>query len=70
MPTTLSHHTLLNPNGKVVWRRDGPTNGECIWEREGVWAWDRKKKEPVVLRENYFVKHPRTGKQVSISPEM
>lgn len=30
----------------------------------GVWGYDTNKKEGVVLRENYFVKNPETGKKV------
>jgi hypothetical protein len=30
----------------------------------GVWGWDLKKDEGVVLRENYFVKDPMTGRKV------
>ncbi|KAF8633873.1 hypothetical protein AX15_001204 [Amanita polypyramis BW_CC] len=61
-PTTQSSTTLLNPNGRKVWREDGPTSGQCIWEMHGVWGWDVKKDEGVVLRENYFTKHPETNR--------
>lgn len=30
----------------------------------GVWGWDRNKDEAVVLRENYFVRHPDTEEKV------
>ena len=29
MPTKLSHHVLLNENGRTVWLKDGPTKGLC-----------------------------------------
>lgn len=54
--------------GRKAWRKDGPTNGKCVWEMHGVWGYDVLKKEGVVLRENYFVKHPMTGKKVAVSP--
>lgn len=54
--------------GRKAWRKDGPTDGKCVWEMHGVWGYDVLKKEGVVLRENYFVKHPMTGKKVDISP--
>ena len=54
--------------GRKAWRKDGPTNGKCVWEMHGVWGYDVLKKEGVVLRENYFVKHPMTGKKVIPSP--
>jgi len=66
MPTRLTSHSLLNPNGRKAWREDGPTRGKCLWEIHNVWGWDSKKKEGVVLRENYFVKDPMTGRKVVI----
>ena len=53
--------------GRKAWRKDGPTDGKCVWEMHGVWGYDVSKKEGVVLRENYFVKHPMTGKKVDAS---
>ncbi|PFH50868.1 glycoside hydrolase family 5 protein [Amanita thiersii Skay4041] len=64
MPTSRTSQTLLNTEGRKSWRTDGPTGGECLWEMHGVWGWDIKKKEAVVLRENYFVKHPLTNKKI------
>lgn len=69
MPTKKTGHAILNPEGKSAWRADGPTNGKCLWEMHGVWGWDRNKDEAVVLRENYFVKHPTTGKKVVYIPQ-
>ncbi|KAJ7700451.1 hypothetical protein B0H17DRAFT_1128863 [Mycena rosella] len=42
-------------------RADGPTRGECVWAAHGVWGWDKGKDSAVVLQDNYFVRHPRTG---------
>ena len=64
MPTRLTSYEVLNKAGKKVWRDDGPTDGKCLWEMHGVWGWDRNKKEGIVLRENYFKRHPITGKDV------
>jgi hypothetical protein len=64
MPTSLTSQTLLNPKGRKVWRVDGPSNGQCPWEMHGVWGWDVKKNEGVVLRENYFTKHPETNEAI------
>ena len=33
----------------------------------GVWGWDKTKNEGVVLRENYFAKHPVGGRKVRLS---
>lgn len=66
LPTRLTSHEVLNPNGRKAWHQDGPTNGHCIWEMHGVWGWDRQKDEGIVLRENYFVNHPMTKKKVRI----
>ena len=67
-PTRRTAYNVLNPMGRKAWRKDGPTNGKCVWEMHGVWGYDLLKKEGVVLRENYFVKHPMTGKKVIPSP--
>ena len=68
VPTRRTAYNVLNPMGRKAWRKDGPTNGKCVWEMHGVWGYDILKKEGVVLRENYFVKHPMTGKKVTLSP--
>jgi|ERR1700722_15244891 len=64
MPTRLTSHKVLNPDGVVAWRSDGPTGGRCLWEMHNVWGWDSSKQAGVVLRENYFNKHPVTGGNV------
>ena len=68
LPTRRTAYNVLNPMGRKAWRKDGPTDGKCVWEMHGVWGYDVFKKEGVVLRENYFVKHPMTGKKVNASP--
>lgn len=64
MPTRMSHRILRNEGGAVVWKPDGPTAGKCIWAEHGVWGWDPAKGQAVALRENYFTRHPETGKEV------
>ena len=68
LPTRRTAYNVLNPMGRKAWRQDGPTGGKCVWEMHGVWGYDLTKKEGVVLRENYFVKHPMSGKKVTSSP--
>ncbi|KAJ7614127.1 glycoside hydrolase [Roridomyces roridus] len=64
MPTRKTGEAILNVKRRKAWREDGPTFGECVWAMHGVWGWDRNKDAAVVLRENYFVKHPLTGDKV------
>ncbi|KAF5384366.1 hypothetical protein D9615_003481 [Tricholomella constricta] len=64
MPTRKTSHVVLNPNGRKVWRPDGPSQGKCIWELHDVWGWCVNKDEGVVLRENYFINNPSTGKKI------
>ncbi|KAG6330398.1 hypothetical protein ID866_8691 [Astraeus odoratus] len=64
MPTRRTSHSVLNSASRKAWRVDGPTAGRCVWELHGVWGWDNVKNEGVVLRENYFVKDPMTGRKV------
>ncbi|KAG9226684.1 hypothetical protein CCMSSC00406_0006091 [Pleurotus cornucopiae] len=64
MPTRRTSYSVLNPAGHKAWRKDGPTGGRCIWEMHGVWGYDTNKKTGVVLRENYFTKHPMNGKKI------
>ncbi|KAJ6588126.1 glycoside hydrolase family 5 protein [Mycena capillaripes] len=64
MPTSKTSEAVLNTTGRRAWRPDGPTLGECLWAMHGVWGWDRNKDVGVVLRENYFVKHPLTGDKI------
>lgn len=68
VPTRLTGKGILNPDGRKAWLEDGPTEGKCLWEMHGVWGWDTNKNEGVVLRENYFSKHPMSGQKVSEFP--
>ncbi|KAI6015142.1 glycoside hydrolase family 5 protein [Pisolithus orientalis] len=65
MPTRKTSHSVLNAASRKAWRVDGPTEGRCVWELHGVWGWDKIRNEGVVLRENYFVKDPMTGRKVN-----
>ncbi|PCH36934.1 glycoside hydrolase family 5 protein [Wolfiporia cocos MD-104 SS10] len=64
VPTRLTSKNVLNTARQKAWREDGPTQGQCLWEMHGVWGWDIKKDEGVVLRESYFTKRPMTGQKV------
>ncbi|KAJ7059224.1 glycoside hydrolase [Mycena amicta] len=64
MPTRKTGEAVLNTNGRKAWRPEGPTFGECLWAIHGVWGWDKNKDMAVVLRENYFTKHPATGDKI------
>ncbi|PVF93070.1 glycoside hydrolase [Serendipita vermifera] len=64
IPTKVEDHKLLNEQKLSAWREDGPTEGKCLWEMHGVWVYDEKFKTPIVLRENYFKKHPMTGEKI------
>ncbi|KAJ7700479.1 glycoside hydrolase [Mycena rosella] len=64
MPTRKTSAAVLNTAGRTAWRADGPTRGKCVWAAHGVWGWDKGKDSAVVLRENYFVRHPRTGDKI------
>jgi hypothetical protein len=66
MPSKLAGKVLVNEKGISAWRRDGPTQGKCLWEMHGVWGWDEMKKVGVPLRESYFHKDPITGKKVRL----
>ncbi|KAJ3716397.1 glycoside hydrolase superfamily [Lentinula raphanica] len=65
MPTRKTGSAVLNMEKRKVWKEDGPTKGRCLWEMHGVWGWDKNKNTAIVLRENYFKKHPTTtGKKI------
>lgn len=55
---------MLNTSGVKAWRPDGPTQGRCLWEYHDVWRWDTTSNQAVILRENYFRRHPETGEKV------
>ncbi|KAI0819374.1 glycoside hydrolase [Trametes gibbosa] len=64
MPTRLTSQRVINTSGQKAWREDGPTQGNCLWQMHGVWGWDQKKNEGVVLRENYFRRDPASGRDL------
>ncbi|KAF9078603.1 glycoside hydrolase family 5 protein [Rhodocollybia butyracea] len=64
VPTRKTGRVILNVDKRKVWKVDGPTKGQCLWEMHGVWGWDRNKKAAIVLRESYFNKHPMSGKKI------
>lgn len=66
VPTRKTGRVILNLDKRKVWKEDGPTKGQCLWEMHGVWGWDRNKKAAIALRESYFNKHPMSGKKVNL----
>lgn len=62
-PTRHTSSVVGNPTGAKVWREDGPTKGQCPFEREGVWRWSERKKTTIALQEDYFSKD-RRGRKV------
>ncbi|OSC99248.1 glycoside hydrolase family 5 protein [Trametes coccinea BRFM310] len=64
LPTRMTSQRVINTAGQKAWQEDGPTGGKCLWEIHGVWGWDQKKNEGVVLRENYFKRDPNTGREI------
>ncbi|KAJ3722722.1 glycoside hydrolase family 5 protein [Lentinula guzmanii] len=64
MPTRKTGRAVLNVDKRKVWKEDGPTKGQCLWEMHGVWGWDKNKNAAIVLRESYFEKHPTNGKKI------
>ncbi|KZT08198.1 glycoside hydrolase family 5 protein [Laetiporus sulphureus 93-53] len=64
VPTRLTSKGVINTKRQKAWRDDGPTRGQCLWQMHDVWGWDKQKNEGVVLRENYFVKDPTTGRKI------
>ena len=53
---------MRSPGGVSVWLQ-GEGKG-CIWEEHGVWKWKSRTNEPVMLRCDYFTRHPETGVDV------
>ena len=64
MPTKITSQTLLNTTKTKAWRPDGPTQGRCLWEYHDVWRWNTVTDQAVILRENYFTRHPDTGEKI------
>ncbi|KAL4071735.1 glycoside hydrolase family 5 protein [Scleroderma citrinum] len=64
MPTRCTSNSVLNSASRNAWRTDGPTEGICVWEMHNVWGWDKATNKGIVLRENYFMKDPVTGRKV------
>ncbi len=62
-PTSQTSSITITPTSSV-WSPTGPTQGRCLWEMHGVWGFDPSQNAGVVLRENYFKRHPETGKEV------
>lgn len=62
-PTRASSKATLNAGGKAkAWTNDGPTAGQCPWEREGVWKWSADKKAGIALQQDYFTRDRKGNK--------
>lgn len=57
-PTMKSHTVTANPTSACAW-----SNGECPWEKEGVWRWSQAKNQAIALQEDYFGKD-RKGRKI------
>lgn len=62
-PTRVKSKAVANLNKATAWRSDGPTAGQCPWEKEGVWKWSAEKNLGIALQEDYFSKD-RSGKPI------
>jgi hypothetical protein len=56
-PTRKSGTVLANSSAASAWK-----NGQCIWEREGVWRWSAQRKEGIALQDDYFAKDRKGNK--------
>lgn len=59
-PTEISHYVTVNEAGERAWEDGRP----CIWREHGVWEWDSKGQKPLVMRQSYFERDPRTGRRI------
>ncbi|KAG0236183.1 hypothetical protein BGW41_000544 [Actinomortierella wolfii] len=58
-PTKKQFSRMINTEKEVAW-----INGECIWQKHGVWSVNPKTGAPQVDRPDYFIKHPLTGEPI------
>ena len=56
-PTAVSHFIYVNEKSERAWEE----GKACIWREHGVWEWDKKAQKPIVLRQTYFERDPRTN---------
>jgi hypothetical protein len=61
-PSRQTHKSIVDPLGKSAWLKDSIL-GQCIWRAHGAWEWDTEKKEPVILRQDFFTRDPRPGQR-------
>ncbi|KAI9143495.1 glycoside hydrolase superfamily [Paraphysoderma sedebokerense] len=64
-PTRKAGTRLLNTERQSVWL-PGFT---CPWKEHGVWDVDPTSGEPILLKPDYFIKHPKTGKHVDFNQD-
>jgi hypothetical protein len=61
-PSRQSHKSIVDPLSKSAWLKDSML-GQCVWRAHGAWEWNTEKKEPVILRQDFFTRDPRPGQQ-------
>lgn len=57
-PTRRTHYSTVDPLGKSAWLSDAGMK-QCVWRAHGAWQWDERKKQPVVLADDFFARDPR-----------
>lgn len=55
---------LIPPGGVSAWKEEAEGGKGCVWKEAGVWKWKEKAREAVMLRCDYFNRHPETGAEV------
>ncbi|CAD6570060.1 MAG: hypothetical protein TREMPRED_005575 [Tremellales sp. Tagirdzhanova-0007] len=58
-PTRRSHTVTGNPTSACAW-----SDGQCPWEKAGVWCWSEVKSQAIALQEDYFAQD-RKGRKVN-----
>ncbi|MBW0493636.1 hypothetical protein O181_033351 [Austropuccinia psidii MF-1] len=56
IPSFRSHTRRLSPSVRA-WK----PSVNCIWKEHGVWDWDEKRQQPIMLKPHYFNLDPNTG---------
>ena len=62
--TKVGQTMLIPPGGVSAWKEEAEGGKGCVWKEAGVWKWKEKAREAVMLRCDYFNRHPETGAEV------
>ncbi|EGG04240.1 family 5 glycoside hydrolase [Melampsora larici-populina 98AG31] len=57
MPAIRLNRKKLSPSVRA-WK----SGVECVWKEHGIWSWNQKSNQPIVLKPKYFNLDPLTGK--------